>query len=259
MQLVDSHCHLDFEPLAAQLPAVLQRAADNEVGFMLCVAVNLEDYPRIAQLAASYAHISASVGVHPNATDCHEPRATELIELAADPAVVAIGETGLDYFRSEGKPAWQRQRFANHIEAAKTAGKPLIVHTRAAADDTMEMLETQDAGRVGGVMHCFAEDWAVAERALAIGFYISFSGIVTFKNAGELKEVAKKVPLERMLVETDAPYLAPTPFRGKVNEPSFVRHTAEHIAELRGDTLDNIAAATTDNFFRLFSGARRGG
>ena len=261
MQLVDSHCHIDFDPLRAELPAVLKRAAANDVSHMLCVSVNLEDYPRIAQMAADYPNLFASVGVHPNATDCHDPDADELVALAANPNVVAIGETGLDYYRNDtptgGQPGWQRRRFENHIEAAKRSGKPLIVHTRAAADDTMDMLESLDAGSIGGVMHCFSEDWATAKRALAIGFYISFSGIVTFKNADAIKQVAKKVPLEQMLVETDAPYLAPVPYRGKVNEPGFVRHTAECLAELRDDTLAHIAAATTENFFRLFSCAGR--
>lgn len=256
MQLVDSHCHVDFEPLHAQLPEVLQRAAANEVAWMLCVAVNLEDYPRIAQIAAAHPHLYASVGVHPNYTDCAEPTAAELVALAANPDVVAIGETGLDYYRSE-KPDWQRRRFENHIEAAKLARKPLIVHTRAAADDTLTLLESMDAGEAGGVMHCFAEDWEVAKRALDIGFYISFSGIVTFNNADAVRQVAKKVPISRMLVETDAPYLAPVPFRGKVNEPGFVRHTAQCVAALRADTLAHIAEATTENFFRLFSAARR--
>ena len=257
MKLVDSHCHIDFEPLSAEFPEVLERAAANDVAYMLCVSVNLEDYPGIARMAAAYPHIYASVGVHPNSTDCHEPTAGELVELAANPEVVAIGETGLDYFRSEEKSGWQLRRFENHIEAAKQTGKPLIIHTRAAADDTMDMLESLGAAEAGGVMHCFSEHWETAERALDIGFYISFSGIVTFKNADTLKQVAKKVPLDRMLVETDSPYLAPVPFRGKVNEPGFVRHTAQCIAELRGDTLDNIADATTENFFRLFSGAKR--
>ncbi|MGR3913508.1 MAG: TatD family hydrolase [Gammaproteobacteria bacterium] len=257
MQLVDSHCHIDFDSLSAQLPDVLRRAAANHVDYMLCVAVNLEDYPRIARLAAAHAHIFASVGVHPNTTDCIEPSAAELVELAANPHVVAIGETGLDYFRTEGAPAWQRARFAHHIEAARRAAKPLIIHTRAAADDTMRMLEAEHAAEAGGVMHCFAEDWQVAKRALDIGFYISFSGIVTFKNAGALHEVAQKTPLERILVETDSPYLAPEPHRGKVNEPAYVRHTAARLAELRGDTPHNIAAATTENFFRLFAAAQR--
>ena len=259
MHLVDSHCHIDLEPLGAELPGVLERAAANDVAYLLCVSVNLEDYPRIAQMAADSGspRIYASVGVHPNYTDCHDPTAAELVELAANPNVIAIGETGLDYYRNEDKPDWQRRRFENHIAAAKASGKPLIVHTRAAADDTMDMLEGLDAGEAGGVMHCFAEDWATAKRALDIGFYISFSGIVTFKNAGALKQVAQKVPLERMLVETDSPYLAPMPHRGKVNEPGFVRHTARHLAELRDDTLEHLAAATTENFFRLFSCAAR--
>lgn len=244
----------------AELPAVLQRAVANDIAYLLCVAVNLEDYPRIAQLAATHTttspRIYASVGVHPNATDCHDPTAEELVKLADNPHVVAIGETGLDYFRN-AKTDWQTRRFENHIEAAKQTGKPLIVHTRAAANDTMDMLEQMGDGKISGVMHCFAEDWETAKRALAIGFYISFSGIITFKNAGDLKQVAQKVPLERVLVETDSPYLAPVPYRGKVNEPAFVRHTAACLAELRDDTLENIAAATTENFFRLFPCAGR--
>jgi len=259
MQLVDSHCHIDFEALAGQLPAVLRRAGECGVSHMLCVAVNLEDFPRIKELAAAHANIFASVGVHPNATECRDPEAAELIELAAGEKVVAIGETGLDYFRVDDKPAWQRRRFENHIEAAKAAGLPLIIHTRAAADDTMDMLEGLGAREAGGVMHCFAEDWAVARRALDLGFYISFSGIVTFKNAETVKDVARKAPLGRMLVETDAPYLAPAPHRGQTCEPAFVRHTAEYIAALRGDSLENIAAATTANFFALFSAAGGGG
>lgn len=262
MQLVDSHCHLDFSPLLEELPRVLQNASDNHVSHMLCVSVNLEDYPRIAKIAATHSHIFASVGVHPNNTDCQDPSVEELVELANNPDVVAIGETGLDYFRNEehsveARRNWQKPRFENHIEAAKIVKKPLIVHTRSAAEDTMTMLENLDSQQAGGVMHCFAEDWETAKRALDIGFYISFSGIVTFKNAENLKQIAKKVPLDRMLVETDSPYLAPMPYRGKVNEPGYVLHTAEHVAELRGDTLDNIATATTDNFFRLFSGAKR--
>ena len=278
MQLVDSHCHIDFDDLLPDLSNVLARAAENDVAYLMCVSVNLEDFPRIKKIAdesaAEFAakspdelpnelngknapRIYASVGVHPNHTGGHDPSADELTALADDPNVIAIGETGLDYFRKDDKPDWQRARFENHIAAARAADKPLIVHTRAAADDTMDMLESLDAERAGGVMHCFAEDWATAKRALDIGFYISFSGIVTFNNARDLQALAKKVPLESILVETDAPYLAPTPHRGKVNEPSFVRHTAMHLAELRDDTLDNIAHATTENFFRLFSCAVR--
>lgn len=257
MQLVDSHCHIDFAPLAQQMPQVLQRAAQNDVAYMLCVAVNLEDFPRIEKLAAQHAHIFASVGVHPNTADCHEPDAAELTKLAANEKVVAIGETGLDFFRDDVDPKLQRDRFGAHIAAAIESAKPLIIHMRAASDDTLHMLETLNARDAGGVMHCFAEDWDTAKRALDLGFYISLSGIVTFKNAESLREVAKKVPLDRMLVETDSPYLAPVPFRGKTNEPALVRHTAQCVAELRGDTLENIAAATTENFFRLFTCARR--
>ncbi len=257
MILVDSHCHIDFDPLSADIPGLLARADANEVGYMLVVAVNLEDYPRIKKLVASDARLFSSVGVHPNQTDCHDPETDELVALADDANVIAIGETGLDYFRSDGDLDWQRARFEVHIEAAKRCGKPLIIHTRSASDDTMRILEQCHAGDVGGVMHCFAEDWSVAKRALDIGFYISFSGIVTFKNAGSLRDVAGKVPIDRMLVETDAPYLAPVPFRGKLNEPSLVRHTAQAIADIRGQTLSEVAQKTTENFFSLFTAAVR--
>ena len=257
MQLVDSHCHINFEALSQDLGGVLLRARDNHVDYMLCVAVNLEDYPQIDKLAANNAHIFSSVGVHPNASDCHEPSCEELVTLAENPKVIAIGETGLDYFRSEGELNWQRQRFENHIEAAKICQKPLIIHTRAAANDTMDMLEQLDAKSCCGVMHCFGEDWHTAKRALDIGFYISFSGIVTFKNAESLRDVAKKVPLDRLLVETDAPYLAPVPLRGKTNEPSYVKHTAELLAQIRNESLEQLATATTNNFFQLFSTASR--
>lgn len=255
MHLVDSHCHINFDSLSEDMNGLLQRAKDNNVDFMLCVAVNLEDYPEIEGLAANNDNIFCSVGVHPNYTDCEDPTVERLVELAANPDVIAIGETGLDYFRSEGDLNWQRQRFVNHIEAAKQCSKPLIIHTRDAANDTMDILESHQADICGGVMHCFSENWVTAKRALDIGFYISFSGIVTFKNAEELREVAKKVPLDRMLVETDSPYLAPEPYRGKINEPSYVLHTATRIAELRDVSVGEIATATTENFFRLFSAA----
>jgi len=186
-----------------------------------------------------------------------DPTCDELVELATNSNVVAIGETGLDYYRNEGSLDWQRKRFTNHIEAAKVSRKPLIIHTRSAANDTMDMLENQDAESCGGVMHCFGEDWATAKRALDIGFYISFSGIVTFKNAESLRDVARKVPLDRMLVETDAPYLAPVPFRGKVNEPGYVRHTAEMLAKIHDVPLEVLAEVTTNNFFQLFRSAAR--
>jgi TatD DNase family protein len=257
MQLVDSHCHINFDPLCDDFQGVMERAASNQVDYLLCVAVNLEDYPQIEKLAAENKNIFSSVGVHPNYTDCQEPSAEELVELAKNPKVVAIGETGLDYFRNEGDLDWQRRRFENHIEAGKICRKPLIIHTRSAGDDTMNILESRQARDCGGVMHCFAEDWEVAKRALDIGFYISFSGIVTFKNAESLREVAMKAPSDRILVETDSPYLAPVPFRGKTNEPSFVKHTAEKVAELRQISLEDLAFQTTENFFNLFSTAVR--
>lgn len=256
MQLVDSHCHINFDPLADDLDGLLERARMNHVNYMLCVSVCLEDYPQIAELALNNDQIFASVGVHPNYQDCHEPSVEELISLAELENVVAIGETGLDYFRNEGDLTWQQERFKRHIEAAKSVNKPLIIHTREAKHDTMDMLEEFGAESCGGVMHCFSEDWETAKRALDIGFYISFSGIVTFKSADQLREVARKAPMDRILVETDSPYLAPVPLRGKTNEPSFVVHTAQCVADLKGVALEEIAAYTTQNFFRLFSQAK---
>ncbi len=255
MQLVDSHCHINFAPLCDDTPGVLKRAAENGVSHLLCISVNLEDYPQVEKLAQEHDHVFASVGVHPNTTDCFEPDVEHLLNLAANPKVVAIGETGLDYFRSEGDLSWQRSRFQTHIEAAIGCNKPLIIHTRAAADDTMDMLETLGADQCGGVLHCFSEDWKTAKRALDIGFYISFSGILTFKNAENLRDIASKVPEDRMLIETDSPYLAPVPFRGKTNEPSYVLHVAEKLAQVRKMSLDEVAIATTANFFSLFSAA----
>ena len=256
IQLVDSHCHINFEALQQDFDGLLARAKDANVGHMLCVAVNLEDFPEVLALAEQYPHIYASVGVHPCYTDCEEPSVERLVELAAHDRIVAIGETGLDYFRTEGRPEWQRDRFRRHIEAAKRTGKPLIIHTRQAADDTMDILRQHDAGSVGGVMHCFSEDWITAEKALDIGFYISFSGIVTFRNADSLREVAKKVPLNRILVETDCPYLAPVPMRGKQNEPAYVHHTALFLAEWLGMSFESLAQITSENFFNLFGAAR---
>ncbi len=257
MQLVDSHCHINFDPLANDLAGILDRARIKHVDYMLCVSVCLEDYPQIAELAVNHDQIFASVGVHPNYQDCHEPSTEELIDLAQQENVIAVGETGLDYFRNEGDLTWQRERFKRHIEAAKSVNKPLIIHTRDAKQDTMDILEDSGAESCGGVMHCFSEDWETAKRALEIGFYLSFSGIVTFKSADTLREVATKAPMDRILVETDAPYLAPVPFRGKTNEPSFVVHTAQCVADLKGIELSEFAACTTGNFFRLFTGAKR--
>ena len=255
--LVDSHCHLDFEDLSGVLPDVLARMRANGVGAAVCIGVNLEDLPRVIALAEGHDNLFATVGVHPEYTDAAEPTEDMLCELARHPKVIAIGETGLDYYWHKDAPEWQRERFRTHIRAARATGKPLIVHTRSAADDTLRLMREEKAGEVGGVMHCFTESWEVAEAALALGFHISFSGIVTFRSARELKEVAKRVPLERLLIETDAPYLAPMPHRGKTNEPGWVVHVAEEIARLRDEPLARIEQASTDNFFRLFRHAQK--
>ncbi len=250
--LVDSHCHLDFPELVSQFDAVLALMQGNGVTHALSVSVTLEDFPKIRAIAETYPHIFASVGVHPDYADLPVVSVEQLTALATHPKVVAIGETGLDYFRLKGDLGWQRDRFRTHIRAARVCGKPLIIHTRSAADDTLRLMREENASEVAGVMHCFTENWDVAEAALEMGFYISFSGIVTFKNAKTLKEVAQKVPLERLLVETDSPYLAPVPHRGKTNQPGFVLHVAEEISRLRGISVDEVCTATTENFQRLF-------
>ncbi|BBI99585.1 hypothetical protein FGKAn22_12780 [Ferrigenium kumadai] len=252
MPFVDSHCHINFPDLAANLPDVLQRMQDNEVAAALCVSVNLADFPQVLALAEQHPNVYASVGVHPDYEGVEEPSVARLVELAAHPKVVAIGETGLDYFRLKGDLEWQRTRFRNHIRAARESGRPLIIHTREAAADTLRIMQEENAAEAGGVMHCFTETWEVAEAALAMGFHISFSGIVTFKNAKQIKEVAQRMPLERILIETDSPYLAPVPHRGKLNQPAYVKHVAEEIAALRGITLAEVGQRTTENFFRLF-------
>jgi TatD DNase family protein len=254
--LVDSHCHLDFPDLAANLPQILELMQQNDVGCAVCIGVNLEDLPRILALADAHHQIFASVGVHPESTDAREPGVAELVALAAHPKVIAIGETGLDYYWHKDAPEWQRERFRTHIRAARATGKPLVIHNRDATADTLRLMQEEGAGQVGGIMHCFTETWEVAEAALAQGFYISLSGIVTFKNALTIKEVARRVPLDRLLVETDSPYLAPMPYRGKLNQPGYVKHVAEEIARLRNLTYDEVVTATTDNFFRLFPEAR---
>ncbi len=254
---IDSHCHLDFPELAEREEAVLAEMAANRVSHALCVGVRLEDFPRVLGLAERHAQLFASVGVHPENMEVEEPDEVRLVALAAHPKVVAIGETGLDYHWHKDEPEWQRQRFRTHIRAARRCGKPLIVHTRAAAADTIRLLDEEQASDAGGVMHCFTETRDVAQAALDMGFYISFSGIVTFRNATELKAVAQYVPLERLLIETDAPYLAPMPYRGKLNQPAWVVHVAEEIARLRGEPLERIAEATSENFFRLFRHANK--
>jgi len=227
-----------------------------QVQHMLCVSIDLESYPAMRRLVEGYDNVSISVGVHPNEKSGKEPSVEELVSLAGNDKVVAIGETGLDYFRSSGSLDWQRERFRRHIRAAKIAGKPLIIHTREAKEDTIKLLMEERADQVGGVFHCFTEDWDTAQQALDLGFLISFSGIVTFRNAGSIHEVAKLIPEDRFLIETDSPYLAPIPFRGKPNYPFYVRHVAQYIADLRGISLDRVAELSSSNFYRLFSVAR---
>jgi TatD DNase family protein len=250
--LVDSHCHLDFPELAADVPGALAEMAAHGVTHALCISVTLEDFPKVRALAEAHANLYATVGTHPDYPDHARVTSEHLVALAAHPRVVGIGETGLDYYRLKGDLEWQRERFRAHIRAAKSCGKPLIIHTRAAAEDTLRIMHEEGAEEVGGVMHCFTETWETAQAALKLGFHISFSGIVTFKNAGALKDVARRVPLERLLVETDSPYLAPVPHRGKTNRPAWVRYVAEEVARLREVPFEAIAAATSENFFRLF-------
>ena len=250
---IDSHCHLNL--LAEEeggLDAVLAQAKENNVDHILSIAIDKSSCHEVISIAERYPNITASVGIHPNVEQEENFTADELVALAQHDKVVAIGETGLDYFRSEGDLEWQRDRFRTHIHAANQLKKPLIIHTREARDDTMDILEQENAEQAGGIIHCFTENWDTAQRALDIGFYISLSGIVTFKNAKELQEVAKKLPLDRILIGTDAPYLAPMPHRGKTNKPAFVKHVAEFLAELRGDTVENIARSTSANFNQLF-------
>ena len=261
--LVDSHCHLDrldLSPWQGRLDGALEDAEELGVGYFLCVSIDLEHYPNILEMAHNSNRISVSVGVHPNEKGGREPSVEELVALATDPSVVAIGETGLDYFRSQKDEdddlEWQRERFRTHIRAAKKCNKPLIIHMREATEDTLQILAEEEADQVGGVMHCFVEDWETAQRAMALNFDISFSGIVTFNSAKALKEVAEKMPVERMLVETDSPYLAPVPYRGKPNYPAYVRHVAECIADLRGMQWQELANITTKNFFRRFKVSR---
>ena len=259
MFLVDSHCHLDLldlTPDEGKLEPVIARAKANDVQYLLNVCVKLSDFPKILKTSQAYPFVSTSVGLHPN-EDEEETDTARLIQIAQHEKVIAIGETGLDYFRSTGDLEWQRERFRAHIRAAKKLNMPLIIHTRDAKEDTIRIMREEHAEEVGGVMHCFTEDWDVASQALEMNFYISLSGIVTFKNATLMQEVAKKLPLDRMLIETDSPYLAPEPYRGKPNEPAYVRHTAEYLAGLRNISLDEFAEQTTQNFFTLFKRAAR--
>ncbi len=250
---IDSHCHLSFPELAGDIDGVLERMRGAGVDGALNVCVTLEEFPDVARLAQAHPNLWASVGVHPDYREAREPDVATLVALARQPRVVAIGETGLDYFRLKEPLDWQRERFRVHIRAAREAGLPLIIHTRAAAEDTLKIMREERASDVGGVMHCFTESRQVAEAALDLGFHISFSGIVTFKNAQDLREVAAAVPLERLLIETDAPYLAPVPHRGRTNEPAYVAFVAEAIAKLKGLDRNRIGIESSRVFRRLFN------
>lgn len=259
---VDSHCHLDrvdLKSFEGRFDRLIETTLGAGVDHMLCVSIDLESYPQMLELVSDHPQVSVSVGVHPCDQDRREPEVDELVALARHPKNVAIGETGLDYFRTEGDLRWQRERFRRHIRAARMAQKPLIIHTREAREDTIAILREEEADQVGGVMHCFTETMEMAQAAIELGFYISFSGIVTFKNAAELREVVKVIPLERILIETDSPYLAPVPHRGKGNQPAYVGHVAECIAGLRDCSVAEIAKLTRDNFYRLFSAAQVSG
>jgi len=259
---VDSHCHLNFPELVAQLPAILAAMQSAQVDRALCISTTLEEFPQVHQLALDHAHLWATVGVHPDNEGVHEPSLEELVTLGQLSRVVGVGETGLDYYRLNGRSVadlqWQRERFRVHIRAARQLCKPLVIHTRNASADTLQVLrdegEDASAGCAGGVFHCFTEDWPVARAALDIGFYISFSGILTFKNAQAIRDVAAKVPLDRVLIETDSPYLAPVPYRGKTNNPSYVPYVAEQLACLHSRSVADIAEITSRNFERLFGG-----
>ncbi len=257
VRLVDSHCHLDrldLSALGGSLDAVMTTARKHDVGKMLCVSINLEQHPAMMEMVRQHDHVYASVGVHPNEKEGREPRLEELLGIAQDSRIIAIGETGLDYFYLEDteSPDRQQARYRCHIQAARKSRLPLIIHSRDAWDDTFDILDEESHGEVDGVLHCFTGDMEQAERALDAGLYISFSGIVTFRNAREIQEVAESIPLDRMLVETDSPYLTPVPYRGKPNQPAYVHYVADFIANLRGVSIDEIIIATSSNFSRLF-------
>ena len=253
---VDSHCHLSFPELAARITDIRADMAAAQVDRALCVCTTLEEFESVHALATSYDNFWCSAGVHPDNEGVREPTLEALLALASLPRVVAIGETGLDYYRLNGRSVadmeWQRERFRIHIRASKASGLPLVVHTRSASADTLAILKEEGAEAAGGVFHCFTETDAVARAALDLGFFISFSGILTFKTAGDLREVARFVPLDRCLIETDSPYLAPVPYRGKTNSPAYVPFVARQIAELKGVAVEEVASTTSANFERLF-------
>ncbi len=253
--LIDSHCHLDridLKPYEDDFSCFMTAAKANQLEHLLCIAIDLESYPAMLDLVLNFPEISLTVGVHPNVKECKDPSVDELVALGEINKVIGIGETGLDYFRSEGDLSWQHQRFRNHIRAAKILKKPLIIHTREAKVDTLKILKDEGAEEIGGIIHCFTEDWEFAQKALDLNFYISFSGIITFNNATTIRDVVKKIPSDKFLIETDSPYLAPVPFRGRPNYPLYVRYVAEQIAELRGITVNKVADITTNNFYNLF-------
>jgi TatD DNase family protein len=256
IMFVDSHCHLTFPELHGRIGDVRREMRLAQVDSALCVCTTIEEFPAVHALAQAHDNFWASAGVHPDNEGVHEPSVDELLQLAALPRVVAIGETGLDYYRLNGRSIeqmeWQRERFRVHIRAARASGLPLIVHTRSAGQDTVDLLGSEGGGAVQGVFHCFTETQQVADAALDMGFYISFSGILTFKNAEALREVARRVPLDRCLIETDSPYLAPVPHRGKPNQPAYVPHVASQLARTKNCTLEEVADATRVNFERLF-------
>jgi TatD DNase family protein len=249
---IDSHCHLNFPGLTEQLDTLLVNMKDNQVSHALCVSVELASFPAVLALAEAHDNLYASVGVHPDYELDQEPTQADLVKLAQQAKVIAIGETGLDYYRLTGDLEWQRERFRTHIRASRESGKPLIIHTRSAAADTLRIMAEEKADEIGGVMHCFTESLDVARAAMDLGFFISFSGILTFKNATSIKEVAQSIPLDKILIETDSPYLAPAPHRGKTNQPAFVKHVAEEIAKLRNISVEEVGVATSQNFNRLF-------
>ena len=249
---VDSHCHINFPDFAEDSDAVIARMAAANVTHAMCISVTYPEWPSVVALADRHANIYATAGVHPDYEDIEEPTVASLLQRAQHPKVQAIGETGLDYYRLKGNLEWQRERFRIHIRAARECGKPLVIHTRSASTDTLRIMREERAEEVGGVMHCFTETWDVASASIDMGFHISFSGIVSFKTAGDLREVAKKVPIERMLIETDSPYLAPVPYRGRRNEPSYVPHVAAAIAAVRETDAETIGRVTGQNFFSLF-------
>ncbi|MCX2861604.1 TatD family hydrolase [Paucibacter sp. PLA-PC-4] len=259
---IDSHCHLSFPELRANLPKVLAEMATARVDQAICICTTMEEFPAVSEIAAAHSQLWATVGVHPDNEDVHEPTVEELVTAAQHPKVVAIGETGLDYYRLNGRSIdemeWQRERFRTHIRAARATAKPLVIHTRSSSADTLRLLREEVAlgGSLGerpGVFHCFTETAEVAWAAVELGFYVSFSGILTFKNAQDLRDVAAALPMDRILIETDSPYLAPAPYRGKTNSPAYVPYVAKQLAELRALSLDEIAAQTSANCRRLFA------